>query len=178
MDGDRAPSIGYADSHLENHCTSLWSDDPKYKEVEELLKAGGPPAIAAVTEEKRRAEEGALEALAALQGAKEHFTPEVYLEPTGYFEELVQSARINRVWAKAYFALRYYRSRPESETARAEAEAALTEVMHFIENQPIEPETAYQRGLERKELERFWLGGLRDFAREMSEAMATLRKGV
>ena len=169
--GSCAPPLSYTDSHLEHHSTAIWSDDPKYAEIDRLLKEGGPEAIKRTVAEKKMAEALAAKSLKELEAAKEHFDPEKYLEIVGYFEESLQQARINQIWVRAYYALRYYRNHPESTEAKEEAEVALKALDDFIAAQPTVPQTPYQETLTPEELKRFFLGGLERFREEMQQAI-------
>lgn len=170
--GYRAPRIKYTDSHLKNHSTVLWSDDPKYKDIETLLKQGGPAAVERTVAEKLQAEFGAAECLEKLVSNRAYFSNDKFLEITGYFEELVQSARIGQLWAKAYFSFRYFRNNPKDLTGRTDVLAAFQEIVDFIVTELHEPVSLYESTLEREELVNFFFGNLPVFAQELVEAIA------
>jgi len=130
--GDHMSTISYTDSHLVNHSSAHWSDDPKYRETEEFLLNSGPEAIAATVKEKKDAEEVALRCIEDLDAAKDRFDPEKFAQLRGYLENAVMHARHSQRWARAYFALRWYRN-TKSPEAKQEVEAAIQACREFTE---------------------------------------------
>ncbi len=165
--GGPGASIGYTDGHLVRHSSALWSDDPKYKETEELLIRSGPELIRLATEEKRNAEQVATCCLQKLDRAQRHFDPAKFLQLRGYFEEAQQRARIGQYWARAYFALRWYRN-TKSPDAKAEAETALAAA-------PRSEMSLYVKGLDENNRKRFYVGRLPSFNVQMATAMAEVK---
>ena len=106
----RASAIRYTDDHLQRNSSALWSDDPKVKATEKLLVESGPETIRQTVEEKRQVELIAQRCLAKMDREREKFSPDRYRQLRGYFEEFQQQARISQIWARAYFALRWYRN--------------------------------------------------------------------
>lgn len=131
--GGAKSSVAYTDSHLINHSSAVWSDDPKFKETETFLVESGPDTIQAVVAEKRDAEDRALACLRKLDEAGEQFAPEKLSELRSMFERAVREARAHQHWARTYFALRWFRN-TRSDSARRELEEALAECRAFADN--------------------------------------------
>jgi alpha-glucuronidase len=167
--------IAYTDDHLLRNSSALWSDDPKYKATEKLLLDSGPEAIRQTVEEKRQAEERAARCLARLDAARDRFTPERFRQIRGYFEEFRQRARIGRIWAHAYFALRWYRNTRQPE-ARAEAEAALSDSEAFVRNEHV-VDSDYVRAMNDRRQSEFFVRDLPSFNLDMRKAIDAVATG-
>jgi hypothetical protein len=126
--------VGYIDRHLALHSSALWSDDPAYARTEKLLRDSGLEAIAVVVAEKREAERVAAECVVKLDTASEHFDAAEFAQLRGYFENAQEQARIGQLWARTYWALRWYRN-TNSPEARTELDAAVAacEASRFAE---------------------------------------------
>lgn len=116
-------TVRYTDGHLLNHSTAVWSDDPKYEEIERFLDVSGPLTINAVVKEKREAEERARRCLAKLDAAEGRFEPGEFAQLRPTYVRAVSEARAHQEWARTYFALRWYRNTGSGGARRALDEA-------------------------------------------------------
>lgn len=130
--GSSAPPISYTDSHLINHSTAIWSDDPKYTEIDRFLKESGPDTIRAAVEEKLEARRIAEQCIKELDSEKDTLRPDDYMMLRGYYVRSVNQAIVGALWARAYFALRWYRNTGSAE-AFEETRDALKECRAFVE---------------------------------------------
>jgi hypothetical protein len=168
--------VAYTDGHLVRHSSALWSDDPRYRQIEKLLLESGPETIRRTVEEKSQAAQLAGQCLAELDAARASFAPDKFLELRGYFEEFQQKARIAEVRTRAYFALRWYRN-TRSPQAKAAADAALAECQAFLKA-PLPEPSAYVRTMDESRRQRFYFLGLPEFTTDLVEAMAQLENAV
>lgn len=137
--GHSAPSIKYTDSHLIENSSTLWSDDPAYARTDAFLKQSGPKTVEAVVAEKAQARKLAEQSLADLDKAKDTLSSGDYDMLRGYYVRSVNAAEVGRLWARAYFAFRWYRN-TQSPEARAETEYALRECHSFIADSTSDPD--------------------------------------
>jgi hypothetical protein len=166
--GGRA-RIGYTDDHLLRNSSAMWTDDGTVKATERLLLESGPETIRRTVEEKRRVEQLALQCLDRLDRSRDAMPPERFRQLRGYFEEFARQARIGQVWARAYFALRWYRNtrRPE---ARAEVEAALAASRSFV-GEPGPAASEYVQAMTTDRRQRFLVLELPGFNTELRRAI-------
>ncbi len=130
--GNAAPPVAYTDSHLINHSTAIWSDDPAYAETDRFLKESGPETIKTVVEEKLEAQRIAEQCVADLDAQMEALDPADYVMLRIHYIRGINQAIVGRLWARAYFALRWYRN-THSDVALAETRSALEECRAFVE---------------------------------------------
>lgn len=174
--GSGAPNIAYTDDHLVNNSSALWSNDPQYKETERLLLISGPDTIHRTVEEKHEARETASRCLTMLDKASAAADSDQMRILRGYFEEARQQARIGEIWARAYFALRWYRNTQLRE-ARSETQAALEASESFVlENQKILHDapnrlSAYVQRLTPLDRERFFNANMPAFNSQLRKEM-------
>jgi hypothetical protein len=162
-------TIRYTDDHLQRNSSALWSDDPKIKANEKLLIESGPEAVTRTVEEKKQAELVATRCLERLAAERDKFSPDRYGQLRGYFEEFQQQARIGQIWARAYFALRWYRNTRQP-AAKAEAEAALAASEAFVRDNP-SPASDYVRSMDERRRHEFFVRNLPEFNAEMRKAI-------
>ncbi len=137
--GHSAPSIDYADSHLIHNSSAIWSDDPKFAEIDALLKDSGPEAISAVVREKQQARALAEQSIADLEKAESSLNCADYGMLHGYMVRARNAAMVGELWARAYFAFRWFRNTGLTE-AKSETLAALEECVSFIEASKSQPD--------------------------------------
>ena len=133
--GCKFPAIRYTDGHLINHSSAIWDPSPENKRIEQLLLAGGPEAVDATVAEKVEAERISRQCLDELDSARGAFTIADYDQLRGYFERAARDARTGQKWARAYFALRWFRNTKSAEASR-ELEDALEECRRHLESSP------------------------------------------
>ena len=137
--GHSAPDIDYTDGHLIRNSTAVWSDEPIHQELDKFLKDSGPETIKAVVNEKRESEKLARKCLAELDEGKDLLDPADYQMLRGYYLRTINGAIVGRLWARAYFAFRWYRN-TELPEARSETEYALEDCRAFIEESRSDPD--------------------------------------
>ena len=126
-------TIHYADSHLINHSTALWSDDPSYKAIERLLVDSGPEAIRRAVEEKQEAARTAQACLQKLDVAKDSFDPLRFSELRATFESAHARAQIGEHWVRLWLAHRWHRSAGTNES-KSTLEEALDKSRAYVEH--------------------------------------------
>lgn len=139
--GRGGPSIRYTDEHLIENSSALWSDDPIYKKTDKFLKESGLETISAAVNEKRESEELADLSIADLDASQASLKPEDYQMLREYFARSKNNAIVGRLWARAYFALRWYRNTEKPE-AKVEMEYALLDCKEFIESIKDKPDAS------------------------------------
>lgn len=137
--GHSAPSIEYTDGHLIHNSTAIWSDDPTHAETDRFLKQSGPETVKAVVAEKAEAQGLAEQSMADLFEGRDLLSDDDYRMLSGYHIRSRNGAIVGRLWARAYFALRWYRN-TGSDDAKREIEAALAESREFIERAKSDPD--------------------------------------
>ncbi len=130
--GDHQASVKYADEHLINNTTTLWSNEPRYAAIEKLLMDSGPKAIEEVVHEKRNAQVVARKCMDMLDKSRDVFDPAKFSQLRGYFERALMHATQGEHWEHVYFALRWYRN-TGSQDAKNELESALKACQEYVE---------------------------------------------
>jgi len=150
--GAKTPSIAYTDSRLVRNSSAVWDPSPENKRIEKLLLDSGPEAIEAATREKAGAAAICETCIRELDEAKQSFSDPDYRDLRGYCERMLRDARTGAVWARAYFALRWYRNTKTAE-AEAELDDALAECNRYAEQIADSPDGWQPEGMRRFVLE-------------------------